>query len=298
MRRYDESLAAYTSYPNVDPNELNTRLLLEKELSSNDEATNSCNMVFDESGNFLLYGSPLGIKVVNIVSNSLSRIIGGSEKDERFTALALYQGVPKVDNQFLLSRAGTTAKSSEEMALAAECPDPTVYTGRYSSKYERLFDNASSFKRRRFYCFSSRPPDETSEGRDVFNELPTEEDRVQDESIESQQRLGSAAVLRTNHGDITIKLFAIECPKTVENFCTHARNGYFNGTVFHRVIKGFMIQGGDPLGDGTGGESIWGGEFEDEFHRSLRHDRAFTVSMANAGPNTYDFSVQVQGNFF
>jgi peptidylprolyl isomerase domain and WD repeat-containing protein 1 len=72
----------------------------------------------------------------------------------------------------------------------------------------------------------------------------------------------------------------------VENFSVHSRNGYYNGLLFHRVIKGFMIQTGDPKGDGTGGESIWGSEFEDEFNRSLKHDRPFTVSMANAGPNT------------
>lgn len=66
---------------------------------------------------------------------------------------------------------------------------------------------------------------------------------------------------------------------------THSKNGYYNGTIFHRVIRKFMIQGGDPLGDGTGGESIWGREFEDEFS-SLKHDKPFTVSMANAGPNT------------
>lgn len=59
----------------------------------------------------------------------------------------------------------------------------------------------------------------------------------------------------------------LQCPRTVENFCTHARDGYYDNVIFHRVIKGFMIQTGDPLGDGTGGESIWGGEFEDEFVR-------------------------------
>lgn len=64
---------------------------------------------------------------------------------------------------------------------------------------------------------------------------------------------GSTATIYTSFGDITIKLFGVECPKTVENFTTHARNGYYDNLIFHRVIKGFMIQTGDPNGDGTGG---------------------------------------------
>lgn len=68
-------------------------------------------------------------------------------------------------------------------------------------------------------------------------------------------------------GDIHMKLYPEECPRTVENFTTHCRNGYYDNLIFHRVIKGFMIQTGDPLGDGTGGQSIWGREFEDEFHK-------------------------------
>eukprot|EP00521_Asterionellopsis_glacialis_P011253 CAMPEP_0195294914 /NCGR_PEP_ID=MMETSP0707-20130614/16175_1 /TAXON_ID=33640 /ORGANISM="Asterionellopsis glacialis, Strain CCMP134" /LENGTH=146 /DNA_ID=CAMNT_0040356003 /DNA_START=82 /DNA_END=522 /DNA_ORIENTATION=- len=87
-------------------------------------------------------------------------------------------------------------------------------------------------------------------------------------------------------GDVHIKLFTSQVPKTIENFVGHAKNKYYDNVIFHRIIKGFMLQTGDPLGDGTGGESIWGGEFEDEFVRDLRHDRPFTVSMANAGPNT------------
>jgi cyclophilin family peptidyl-prolyl cis-trans isomerase len=90
-------------------------------------------------------------------------------------------------------------------------------------------------------------------------------------------------------GDIHLKLFPKDVPCTIENFMTHAKNGYFDNCIFHRVIPNFMIQTGDPLGDGTGGESIWGGEFEDEFVRNLKHDRPFTVSMANAGPSKFMF---------
>ncbi len=81
-------------------------------------------------------------------------------------------------------------------------------------------------------------------------------------------------------------IFLKRVPKTVENFAVHARNSYYNGHIFHRCIKQFMIQTGDPTGTGTGGTSIWGHEFEDEFHPNLKHDKPFTVSMANAGPNT------------
>ena len=93
------------------------------------------------------------------------------------------------------------------------------------------------------------------------------------------------AVLHTNMGDIKIKLFPDKTPKTAENFITHAKNGYYDGLKFHRVIKDFMIQGGDPLGTGIGGESIWGGKFEDEFDTEL-HNLRGALSMANAGPNT------------
>ncbi|MBO8176313.1 MAG: peptidylprolyl isomerase [Bacillus sp. (in: Bacteria)] len=89
----------------------------------------------------------------------------------------------------------------------------------------------------------------------------------------------------TNHGTITLKLFPEHAPKAVENFVTHSKNGYYNGLTFHRVIKDFMIQGGDPNGNGTGGESIWGEPFEDEFSKELFHLRG-ALSMANAGPNT------------
>ena len=93
------------------------------------------------------------------------------------------------------------------------------------------------------------------------------------------------AVMKTTLGEIKILLFPDAAPKTVENFTTHAKNGYYNGIIFHRVIPDFMIQGGDPTGTGRGGESIWGRSFEDEFSVDYHNIRG-ALSMANAGPST------------
>ncbi len=103
--------------------------------------------------------------------------------------------------------------------------------------------------------------------------------------IETPKSGDTVAIMHTNMGDIKIKLFPEKTPKTVENFTTHAKNGYYNGLIFHRVIKDFMIQGGDPMGTGIGGESIWGRKFNDEFDLEL-HNLRGALSMANAGPNT------------
>jgi len=100
-----------------------------------------------------------------------------------------------------------------------------------------------------------------------------------------QQKDGLKAVIKTNRGDMTFVLFPEVAPKAVENFTTHAKNGYYDGLIFHRVIQDFMIQGGDPNGTGTGGESIWGQPFEDEFSPEA-HNYYGALSMANAGPGT------------
>lgn len=102
--------------------------------------------------------------------------------------------------------------------------------------------------------------------------------------------------MNTTLGSIKFKLFPKHAPKTVENFLGHAKSGYYNGIIFHRVITDFMVQGGDPTGTGMGGESIWGQPFEDEFHDELFNLRG-ALSMANAGPNTNGsqfFIVQMQ----
>jgi cyclophilin family peptidyl-prolyl cis-trans isomerase len=98
------------------------------------------------------------------------------------------------------------------------------------------------------------------------------------------------AVIQTNKGTIRFELLEDEAPKTTENFRLLAEKGYYDGIIFHRVIKGFMIQGGDPLGMGYGGESAWGGKFNDEINASSAlyqgPYKAGTVAMANSGPNT------------
>jgi peptidylprolyl isomerase len=93
-------------------------------------------------------------------------------------------------------------------------------------------------------------------------------------------------VLETTQGKIEIKLMPDIAPKAAENFEKLAAKGYYDGLIFHRVIKGFMIQGGDPTGTGSGGESIWGSPFEDEVTPNVKFDRPGLLAMANAGPNT------------
>lgn len=93
------------------------------------------------------------------------------------------------------------------------------------------------------------------------------------------------AIIHTNQGDITIRFFPEEAPLAVENFITHARDGFYDGLTFHRVIPNFMIQGGCPLGTGTGGHSIWGDTFSTERSFNLRHFNG-ALAMAHAGPGT------------
>ena len=103
--------------------------------------------------------------------------------------------------------------------------------------------------------------------------------------LNTEEYDGPIVTLETNQGEIKIKLFEKQAPMTVENFIRLAKKKYYDGTIFHRVISDFMIQGGDPEGDGTGGESIWGHPFEDEFSDELFNLRG-ALSMANSGPNT------------
>ena len=279
-RDYDESLLASGELMasgdprfHVDALDRGRRLAVEKDMMQSPAAA-YLNATFDQTGHFVLYATPLGIKVVNILTNRVCQVLGKVEDGQRFLAVALFQG--SAAPQKRLRGAGSMAKAAE--------PDPTLM--------------CCALNHDRVYLFSRHEPRDEAEtggaGRDVFNEKPKAEDIMAARALEGEAdgagggatSLPRGAVLHTNKGDVHLKLCADECPKTVENFVGHSKAGFYQGLTFHRVIKGFMIQGGCPLGDGTGGQSIWGGEFEDEFHRDLRHDRPFILSMANAGPNT------------
>lgn len=132
-------------------------------------------------------------------------------------------------------------------------------------------------------CGSSNEAQEDTEQQgELTEEFETPDIFPQFAEITENDRV---VVMKTNYGDIKIKLFTDYAPKAVENFLTHSENGYYDGLTFHRVINEFMIQGGDPEGTGRGGESIYGEPFEDEFNLELLHFRG-ALSMANSGPNT------------
>ena len=120
----------------------------------------------------------------------------------------------------------------------------------------------------------------------AYGKLNNVNSNTSDKGYFSMSDSTTVAIIKTNMGTIEIELFADQTPKTVENFVGLAEKGYYKGVIFHRVIKDFMLQAGDPTGTGRGGASFWGGKFEDEFVSDLKHDTPGILSMANAGPNT------------
>ncbi|KAI0755044.1 peptidyl-prolyl cis-trans isomerase [Daedaleopsis nitida] len=282
-RKYDESLAAMqemqqagTAIYKVEDMEFGRRLAVERELElpgPDDRIPGMwINAVWDESGSFVIYPTLIGIKVVNTVTNRVVRLLG---KDEtvRFMNLTVYQGAPAKKSRATMA----SAASANPLLAEKSVRDPTL--------------SCTGYKRQRFYMFTrGEPEDDKSGDRDIFNERPTRDEQTIAAAAPAIKNgpspFANSATIHTTMGDMHLRLFPQQAPKAVENFVGHARSGYYEGVIFHRVIPKFMIQTGDPLGDGTGGTSIWDREFEDEFTDDLKHDRPYTVSMANAGPNT------------
>lgn len=271
-RTYDESLriieemhqtgSGPRKFENV---EFGKRFATEKQIEA-PGLRNKPNIVFDETGNFIFYGSIYGIKVVNTYTNQVVKTFGADE-NFRPLNLTLYQGQPQKKKISTIEMGA----SSNPLLQEQESRDPIL--------------TATGVGKVRFYMFTNEE-EITKSTRDVQNERPTASNaKAAAAAAAKAAQTGSGAVIHTTLGDVHVRLFPREAPKAVENFVGHSRSGYYNNTIFHRVIRKFMVQCGDPLGDGTGGESIWGHEFEDEFS-ALKHDKPYTVSMANAGPNT------------
>lgn len=225
-RSYDESLATVTAMQQsgtalqkLEEVEFGRRMAAERELE-NPAVRPRVNVIFDESGHFILYGSLLGIKVINTLTNRVIKVYG---KDEPFRALniGLYQGQPQKKGLVTVSMAA----SSNPLLQEAEERDPMLL--------------ATGFAKVRFYMFTNEDEINKSE-RDVHNEKPRKGAQKQEEVKKAER--GSAAILHTTYGDIHLRLFPEAAPKAVENFVTHAKNGYYNNTIFHRVIRKFMIQ--------------------------------------------------------
>ena len=253
----------------MDSIEFGKRAATEREMEDQDQPLTHLpsNLVqMDPSEKFLLVSTMIGIKIIDWKQNKLVKVIGQADASQyRFLSFCLCLG---------------DAKMNQQMQLARGTGNSSVAMGDKKDEANNSIVVALAYQQRRFYVFSHSDPllEQQEEGsgtdittnRDIWNEAPTAQDQLLvsegGHGGISESKNMSKAILRTTKGDIHIKLFP-EVQKTLENFCEHARSGYYDGVLFHRVISSFMLQTGDPLGDGTGGESIWGGEFEDEFVR-------------------------------
>ena len=236
-RTYDESIntitemqQAGTSLHKLEDVEFGRRLATERDLEAHPSHQPKINVIFDESSNFILYGSLHGIKVLNTLTNRVVKVYGDAEPF-RALNLTLYQGAPQ-------KKALTTiamAASSNPLLQESESRDPLLI--------------CTAASKPRFYLFTNTT-DISKSSRDVQNEKPrnTTTTSSATKDANAAERTATQATMHTTLGDIILRLFPLTAPKAVENFATHSRSGYYNNTLFHRVIKKFMIQGGDPAG--------------------------------------------------
>ena len=268
-----QNLANFDSFPTqTDKMEYQRRVKSEEELLERlkTDFRQKLSIDFDESENYIICPAFYGIFYFEIKSQKVYKLIGAKEKNERFVGASVFQGKKLSSQKGAVGQGGITSQVKES--------DPLVLTW--------------SFKKQRFLIFSNREPmgPDIKKGlidpsRDVLNEKDPHATQTQDKTSTNKEPLPTKMLLSTSLGDIYIRLFPEIAPKAVENFATHAKNGYYDNLLFHRVVRGY-VQTGDPLNDGSGGVSIWGKDFEDEFSEELKHDKPYTVSMANSGKNT------------
>lgn len=253
--RYDERLKVYASKSftkyGMDSIEYGKRAATEREMEDQDQPLTdlpSKLVQMDLSEQYLLVSTMIGIKIIDWKRNKLIKVIGQADASQyRFLSFCLCLGDAKMNQQMQLARGKGNS----------------IAMGEKKDEVNNSIVVALAYQQRRFYVFSHTDPlleqeegsVDTTTNRDIWNEVPTAQDQLLvsegGHGGISQNKNMSKAILRTTKGDIHIKLFP-EVPKTLENFCEHARSGYYDGVLFHRVISNFMLQTGDPLGDGVG----------------------------------------------
>ncbi|CUM66382.1 uncharacterized protein PRCAT00004046001 [Priceomyces carsonii] len=252
LHKFEESLSSYEEL--VDYKQLSRERALYS--NKNGNFMKARNIIFTKG--LLIFGSILGIKVLDMDSGQVLKVYGSEDQKElniRLNQVAFFE-----NNAF------TTLTSK---TISAE--NPLINSN--LNKGSLLI--ASPVSSKSFFVFGDSTVDVSQ--KENSSRLVSESESPKDIT---------RAILHTSVGDIKIKLFSKLAPKTVENFIKLCESRYYNNVIFHRVIKDFMVQSGDPSGTGTGGESMWGGNFEDEFNPLLSHSEPYMVSMANAGPNT------------
>jgi peptidylprolyl isomerase domain and WD repeat-containing protein 1 len=261
-RIYDESIEtivemqqAGTALQTLEEVEFGRRLAIEREVEGPQVRTN-VNVIFDESGHFVLYGSMFGVKVINTLTNRVAKTFGQDE-NIRPLNLCMYQGQPEKKGLVTVSMAA----SSNPLLQAAEAKDPMLVCTALGRVRFYLFTNVEEYRHSILLSHLLPYPPHmifpmhvehlmtgdfpicriSKSERDVQNEKP----RNLAAKAKAQARptqTGTSAILHTTYGDIHVRLYPDAAPKAVENFVTHARNGYYNNTIFHRVIRKFMIQ--------------------------------------------------------
>lgn len=204
-------------------------------------------MLFNSDSSILAYTSAHGLEFMSLVDGSVLRVLGEKDQRERNLLFDKFIWCSDLDMSGLSAEMLTSNNALLDQKFAKR---PLVVSSAFNSS--KLY---------------------------VYN-LTQADRKVTKSQVEN------LVTLHTTKGDIKLQLFAEQTPKTVKNFIQLCKSKYYNQVIFHRVIRNFMIQTGDPLGDGTGGDSSFGGDFEDEFNDSLNHSQPYMLSMANAGPNT------------
>ena len=221
----------------LEEHDYEKKLNIEKDLEITKEFLFNPNVEFDDTEQLIVYASFHGIKIYSLVNKTIERVLGKGEH-ERYIRVSLFQG------RVMRNPNGNANIHGERKAA-----DPLVV--------------CTAFRKNRFYLFSRRMPELEGENaviRDLVNEKHIKDETVMIAKPKLTEKQNEV-LLQTTMGDINLLLYLEDCPKTCENFIKLVRKNYYNGMIFHRVIKGFMNQTGCPLGNGTGGESIWGGEF-------------------------------------